>query len=307
VSASGVDGEAKGSERLGAAATESDSDRDAHSLEERILQLFAPDAEIAIGFPLRIYRGKDEIAAVVRQVLAADAARSPIVQGNQDGRIRSLTLLAPDFVPPAPVPPPSPSTPSGTSWNGRFAGFGSALGKLAPTILTLATLIFLFFPELKRLTPPEVRGVSLSDVALGAQRPGAVQGSITNEVLFTVEAVGYEADEEIGAAWERFDARSLESLDDGKPTGWGHRFNFETRNDRAVGRLYVPPPVTLPSTRCVFVRVSVFLAPVGNDVATPGPDWLLDYADTRPFDPYDGDNPDCPHATAEASSARGEL
>lgn len=184
-------------------------------------------------------------------------------------------------------------------WPDYLANVGSVLAKLAPTLLTLATLYFLFFPKIEALAPPELRSVTLSNVELG--RRVLDPGQVRTELLFTLEAVGYEANE-IGAAWERFDAVTLESLDHGQPTGWGRRFNFETRNDRAVGRMVVPLPVVLPSTRCLFVRVMVFVAPqrqgdaasAQKGFSTPEPDWVLDYADTAPFDPYEPSNPDCP-------------
>jgi hypothetical protein len=175
-----------------------------------------------------------------------------------------------------------------------------------PALVTLIALSLRLFPWLEPTPPPEVRSVTITELALGERNREFEDGVIANVVFFEVEAVGYDAqedDDDIAVDWLVFDAGTRQRLEESLiPEHWGE-IVFGTRSDRIMGEIVVPPPVD--HVGCVFVRVQLqpFAATSEQEATSPagivpisssGEQWVLDVADTAPFDPFDPKNPDCP-------------
>jgi hypothetical protein len=156
-----------------------------------------------------------------------------------------------------------------------------------PALVTLVALTFDLFPALRPVTPPEVRRVQVSNAAVVERQRTQPDGEVVNVVFFDVEAVGYDADGiEVATLWiDEATRRRIE------PDLQRHGIlTTNTRTDRVVGWVDVPYPFALPpdSSGCLFVRVLLYVAPEeGEAEAIDRAPYLLDYADTTPFDPYD--------------------
>lgn len=284
-----------------------DAMRGREQVEDRFLSLFAPDAEVILAAPARTYRGRDQIRDLVRQGLPLGAGDGVVVRENEAGQITSLAAPLPAGGSGAPwTDPPAPRA-EGNGMRSRLPWFlpllGTAIVGMLSAFGTFLGIAFNLFPSLKPEEPVQIRGVAITAVTIGEHKLLADQ-RLANEVLFEVEAVGYDA-EEIAAAWVTINAATHERLEQ-TPWSWG-RFDFDTRADRVIGRIDAPPPLRSPG--CVYVRVLLFPAPgAGTDGApTPSsePNWLLAFGDSTPFDPYDRANPSCPHRASTASPPPG--
>jgi hypothetical protein len=159
-----------------------------------------------------------------------------------------------------------------------------------PSILAFLSLwLFVFFPWLRPWEPPVERRIAISDLVLGERDKDLGDGRIANAIFFEVEALGYDADD-VAVDWLTFDVQTRRRLEE-MPTSerWGI-IDFDTRSDRVIGEIDVPPPVDHPG--CVFVRV--LLRPVTASVNAAA---MLDAADTPAFDPSDAMNPACADGT----------
>lgn len=187
--------------------------------------------------------------------------------------------------------PPAPTSLG--VWKAAWPFFLSAL----PALVTLIALSLRLFPWLEPVPPPDVRSVTITDLAFAERNRELGDGVVANVVLFEVEAVGYNADDEgddIAVDWLVFDAATRQRLaEQPDPERWGV-IVFGTRSDRVVGEVVIPPPAN--HAGCVFVRLQLQpLALAAGAAATgEGAGLMLDVADTPPFDPYDPMNPDCP-------------
>lgn len=160
-----------------------------------------------------------------------------------------------------------------------------------PALLTLIALAFSLFPWLEPTPPPEVRSVTITDLALWERNKELDDGRTVHTVIFEVETVGYDA-EDIAVDWLVIDAVTRERLaEHTTPLRWGV-IDIDTRSDRIVGEIEVAPPSN--HVGCVFVRVVLqpHTVPGGTPVLAPAR-LMLDVADTAAFDPYDATNAAC--------------
>lgn len=181
----------------------------------------------------------------------------------------------------------------------HLAVLGGALVAGIPAIATFVGIAFDLFPALEPEAPPEVRAVTITDVALAERDKDLGDGRVADALLFEVETVGYDEDD-IAVDWLVLDAKMRERLPEMEtPERWGV-IDIDTRSDRVVGEINVPPPSN--HTGCVFVRV--LLQPESATSEAPGPNQprlLLDAADTAPYDPIDPANPLCPDMLTSAT------
>lgn len=196
------------------------------------------------------------------------------------------------------TPAPTARSPDGGD-RGTFkvpvelALLGAVITAALPALATFFGIVFDLFPALTPEAPIEVRGVTVGEVSLAERNSDRGDGRWVNVVLFEIEAVGYDADT-IAYTTLTLDAATRERLpEQGEESGV---LDLDTRTDRVVIRLDVPPPGTSPG--CVVLRVLLFPGAGVEGGLLTQPDampFLLDYADTAPFDPYD---PSCPDGAA---------
>jgi hypothetical protein len=174
-----------------------------------------------------------------------------------------------------------------------------ALVAAVPALVTLVALTFSLFPWLEPAPPPEVRSVTITDLALGERNKDLGDGRVANAIYFEIETVGYDA-ENIAVDWLVYDAETRERLDEtAEPVRWGV-IDIGTRSDRVVGEIEAPPPAD--HAGCVFVRLLLQPQLVAGETADPAQSrLLLDVADTAPFDPYDATNERCPDSPPPAA------
>ena len=160
---------------------------------------------------------------------------------------------------------------------------------IPPSILAFLSLwVFVFFPWLRPWEPPVERRISITDLVLGERDKDLGDGVVVNAIFFVVEAVGYDADD-VAVEWLEYDVQTRQRLEEmPTPEPWGV-IDFDTRSDRVIGEIDVPPPENHPG--CVFVRVLLRPDRPNGDAA------LLDAADSAAFHPTNGTDPDCPDAT----------
>jgi len=159
-----------------------------------------------------------------------------------------------------------------------------------PSILAFLSLwVFVFFPWLRPWEPPVERRISITDLVLGERDKDLGDDRLVNVIVFVVEAFGYDADD-VRVDWLEYDVQTRQRLAEmPTPEPWGV-IDFDTRSDRVIGEIDVPPPED--HAGCVFVRVRLRPDTSNGDTAA-----LLDAADSAAFDPINGTNPDCPDAT----------
>jgi hypothetical protein len=159
-----------------------------------------------------------------------------------------------------------------------------------PALATFLGLAFRLFPSIAPIPPPEERRVMVTELGLGERDRDLGDGVIVDVVYFTVELVGYTADD-VAVDWLLFDAASRTRIGEAEAATPWDVIDAETAADRVVGELAFPPPDGHPG--CIFVRI--VLAWAAAPIPAAGqPRLLLDVADSDPFDPTDPLNMDCP-------------
>jgi hypothetical protein len=227
----------------------------------------------------------DEGAATVGDGSAGPLYEQAGLAPRGRSRTRLATALVANEKKTAPPPAPAPAVSAlKTSWPILLSGL--------PALVTLLALMFSLFPWLEPVPPPDVRGVSVSELVLGERNKDLGDGRVAHSVFFEVETVGYDA-EDIAVDWLVYDAQTRERLREfSEPARWGV-IDINTRSDRVVGEIDVPPPAE--HSGCVFVRVVLSPATTGAIPTDPtSARLLLDVADTNPFDPFDAFNEACP-------------
>jgi hypothetical protein len=170
-----------------------------------------------------------------------------------------------------------------------FTGLWGLVNAVPLSILAFAALwVFVFFPWLRPWEPPVERRVSITDLVLGERDKDLGDDRLVDVIYFVVKAFGYDADD-IAVEWLEYDVQTRQRLAEmPTPQYWGV-IDFDTRSDRVIGEINVPPPEDHPG--CVFVRVFLWPDRANGDSA------LLDAADTAAFDPLDSANPACADGT----------
>ncbi|GIW04393.1 MAG: hypothetical protein KatS3mg059_1013 [Thermomicrobiales bacterium] len=256
--------------------------------EERLAELFAPDAEVRLTSPEMVFRGREEIRHVLRTLAPLRVLLAHVDRANGSAQIRSLTLG------PAAGQERAGRTPGAGDASAaprRAFGpsaqlFGAALLSLATAVSTLIGALIIFFPELRR-EPPAALGATLANVAL-EERAVPTQAGLANLISYEVEFVGYKRKRGY-IKYAVFDAATGRRIDPplSPDPEAPHYYPVgpvipEAPNDRASANFPVPIP---RQAQCVFVRVYAF----EEDDATT----RLDFADTPPFDTHSATNRAC--------------
>jgi len=256
--------------------------------EERLVALFAPDAEVRLTSPEMVFRGREEIRHVLRTLAPLRVLSAHVDRANGSPQIRSLSL--------GPVVERGqagtmPEEGNERSSQRRAIGpsaqlLGAALLSLATAVSTLIGALIIFFPELRR-EPPAALGATLVEVAL-EERAVPASAGLANLISYEVEFVGYKKKRGY-IKYAVFDAATGRRIDPPpSPDPDAPRYYPvgpvipEAPNDRASANFPVPIP---RQAQCVFVRVYAF----EEDDATT----RLDYADTPPFDTHSATNRAC--------------
>lgn len=169
-----------------------------------------------------------------------------------------------------------------------------------PSILAFLSLwVFVFVPWLRPWEPPVERRISITDVVLGERDKDLGDDVFVNVIVFVVEAFGYDGDD-VTVEWLEYDLQTRQRLRElPTPEHWGE-IDFNTRSDRVIGEIDVPPPED--HAGCVFVRVRLRPYTTTGDAEA-----LLAAADSAAFDPFTGMNPECPDATPAVPPLRDSL
>jgi hypothetical protein len=275
-----------GNERTASASEAARDDSTSEADEERLVTVFAPDAEIRLTSPEIVYRGREEIRHLLRALTPLRVLSAQVDRANGTPRIRTLEIG------PLQSEEHRDAMPRGGKGRSRrpigpnAQLFGAALLSLATAVSTLIGALIIFFPELRR-EPPAALGATLVEVALEERAVPAGNG-LANLISYEVEFVGYKKKRGY-IKYAVFDAMTGRSIDP-PPSADPQAPRYypvgpvipEAPNDRASANFPVPIP---RQSQCVFVRVYAFEE---DDAIT-----RLDYADTPPFDTHSATNRAC--------------